>query len=115
MELEDDWASLQSDLMKRSQQHPDRVALIRPIQYEVAGPVNFSGTPIGPRTAFTVNVGNGGLCLLTAAPPAPETIVRLCRPTPDHYARRPVIAEVRWLRSLPIDSIMYFMGVKFVL
>jgi len=114
MELDDEWVSLQSDVIKRAQQHPDRVALIRPVQFEVAGPVNFSPI-LGPRTGFTVNVGNGGLCLLTGTPPAPETIVRLSRPYADYCESPHALAEVRWLRCLPPEATMYFMGVKFVI
>jgi hypothetical protein len=115
MELEGEWDSLQSDIEKRALQHPDRVALIRPVQFEVAGPVNFNHLPIGPRTAFTVNVGNGGLCLLTGSPPAPESILRLSRPRCDARRGPYAFAEVRWIRCLPPESAMYFMGVKFLL
>jgi hypothetical protein len=115
MELEDDWASLQSDIFKRTLQHPDRVALIRPVQYEIAGPANFSAIPSGPRSAFTVNVGNGGLCLLTGMPPAPTTVLRLSRPYADRGDGPETFAEVRWLRCLPPETAMYLMGVKFLL
>jgi hypothetical protein len=114
MELEDEWDSLQSDIIKRALQHPDRVALIRPVQFEVAGPVNFSPIPIGPRRAWTINVSNGGLCLLTGTPQAPETILRLSRPCPDLPEGPQTLAEVRWLRGLPAETVMYLMGVKFV-
>jgi hypothetical protein len=101
MELEDEWATFQPDVLKRSLQHPDRTPLIRPVRYDVARPYDPPGLHMGFQTALSVNISPGGLCILTDATLllAPQTILQLSRAGSGPAS--PVFGEVRWVRSLP--------------
>ncbi len=50
---------------------------------------------------LVINVGSGGLCMLTEWAPTMGEVVRIYVPTPAPLAQTPTLAEVRWVRVLP--------------
>jgi hypothetical protein len=86
--------------------HSERVALLRPIPYEMTTPVEG---PAGPRAgkALSLNISSGGMLVLMDQAPTPVTV-----------AETPTLAEVRWTRKMPIGKSngqgAYFVGLKFM-
>lgn len=95
----------------------DRFPLMRPVPYEPRADIREAGSMAGwPRTGLTINVGSGGMCLLTDWEPEIQQVLRVEFPTPPTRARTPTLAEVRWKRPVPLRrNGFYFVGVKFVL
>jgi PilZ domain len=95
----------------------DRFPLMRPVPYEPNAAVSKVGRMAGwPRTGLTINVGSGGMCLLTDWEPEIQQMLRVEFPTPPTMAQTPTLAEVRWKRRVPLGrNSLYFVGVKFVL
>jgi len=67
--------------------------------------------------ALSINISSGGMLVVMANPPDVRQVLRIQVPTPVNMAKTPTLAEVRWTRKLPIDSLdgIYFVGLKFVL
>jgi hypothetical protein len=110
------WSGAWDELQRR-----DRVPLIREVRCETSDAVQTEQgweRPHEPASsrALTINVGNGGLCLLTDWRPAPREIVRLHMPMPIASVKTPTLAEVCWQRALPFkrDGI-YVVGLRFLL
>ena len=95
----------------------DRFPLMRPVPYEPSAGVSEAGSTEGrPRTGLSINVGSGGMCLLTDWEPAIDQVLRVELPMPAVVAGTPTLAEVRWKRPVPLGrNGLYFVGVKFVL
>ena len=95
----------------------DRFPLMRPVPYEPSAATGEAGSMAGrPRTGLTINVGSGGMCLLTDWEPAIDQVLRVEFPMPAAVAGTPTLAEVRWKRPVPLGrNGLYFVGVKFVL
>jgi len=95
----------------------DRFPLMRPVPYEPSAAVSEPGSTTGrPRTGLSINVGSGGMCLLTDWEPAIHQVLRVEFPVPATVAGAPTLAEVRWKRPVPLgQNGLYFVGVKFVL
>ncbi|TLY45934.1 MAG: PilZ domain-containing protein [Nitrospirae bacterium] len=95
----------------------DRFPLMRPVPYEPRAAISEAGSMGGrPRTGLTINVGSGGMCLLTDWEPAIDQVLRVEFPMPAVVAGTPTLAEVRWKRPVPFGrNGLYFVGVKFVL
>ena len=106
------------------QQHAERVALLRPIPYELLYDLDMSLEPQSPELriasrgkGLSLNVSSGGMLMVMDHPPKVNQAIKVHVPTPVTAARTPTLAEVRWTRKLPFqmfDSI-YFVGLKFVL
>ncbi|MEC4888824.1 MAG: PilZ domain-containing protein [Nitrospira sp.] len=108
-----EWATV--DCLKN---HSERVALLRPIPYEMTSPVErFSEGPSEGR-ALSLNISNGGMLLLMDQAPDVEQVLKVYVPTPISAAETPTLAEVRWTRKLPFgpakDRGAYFVGLKFM-
>jgi hypothetical protein len=107
-------------LAPSSQQHPERVALLRQIPYEIS-PSLYEELPemgLGHRgKALSLNICSGGILLLMNHEPEVHQVMKVQVPTPVNLARTPTLAEVRWVRKVPyeIHDGLYFVGVKFVL
>jgi len=95
----------------------DRFPLMRPVPYEPSAAVSEEGSTTGrPRTGLSINVGSGGMCLLTDWEPAIDQVLRVEFPVSAAVAGTPTLAEVRWKRPVPLgQNGLYFVGVKFVL
>ena len=100
------------------QQHNERVALLRPILYEMTAPVDDPVATACQGKALSVNISRGGILLLMDQAPAIEQVLKVLVPTPMAVAETPTLAEVRWTRKLPFGRNngegTYFVGLKFI-
>jgi len=110
-----DWRGEWSD-----QQRRDRFPLMREVQFEPSEPVGdeiiveHEGQKFN--AGLTVNVGNGGICLLMDQAPEIREILKVHVPMPIASARTPTLAEVCWRRALPFErNGVYVVGLKFLL
>ena len=105
------WPIVPSD-----QQHNERVALMRPIPYEMT--VSMVQDPIVPRTgyALSINLSSGGMLVLMDQVPGIEQVLKVNVPTPLPHAEIPTLAEVRWARKVPLGESenLCFVGLKFL-
>jgi len=106
------------------QQHAERVALLRPIPYEMLYDLDTSLEQESPETrvarhgkGLSLNVSSGGMLLIMGHPPKVNQAMKIHVPTPVNIAKTPTLAEVRWTRKLPLQTFdeLYFVGMKFVL
>jgi len=100
------------------QKHNERVALLRPIPYEMTTPVDDLSASAHRRKALSVNISSGGMLVLMEQAPAIEQVMKVYVPTPISKAETPTLAEVRWTRKLPFGKPngngAYFVGLKFM-
>ena len=96
---------------------PNRFPLMRPVEYKRIAILSETGSIEGHQEfAFTINVGNGGMCLLMDWAPEQEEVLRVHVPMPISPVKTPTLAEVRWKRPIPVGwNGLYFVGLKFVL
>ena len=106
------------------QQHAERVALLRPILYDVLFDIDTSLEQESPERrvscqgkGLSLNVSSGGMLLFLDHQPKVNQAMRIHVPTPVNKAKTPTLAEVRWTRKLPFGNLggLYFVGLKFVL
>ena len=100
------------------QKHNERVALLRPIPYEMTTPVEHPSASAHHGKALSVNISSGGMLILMEQAPAIEQVMKVYVPTPISVAETPTLAEVRWTRRLPFGKPngtgAYFVGLKFM-
>jgi hypothetical protein len=105
------------------QKHNERVALLRPILYEMTSPVDDPSVDdpsvsVHAGKALSVNISSGGMLVLMEQAPAIEQVMKVYVPTPISAAETPTLAEVRWTRKLPLAKTngngVYFVGLKFM-
>jgi hypothetical protein len=106
------------------QDREQRVALMVPLRYQ-----HFATAPLGQSwdeatlpeaspgngTGMTSNISNGGLCLLLDWVPQERTVFRVEMPVRDGSTNIPTIAEVRWVRPIPLGLTgVCAVGMKFL-
>ncbi len=100
------------------QKHSERVALLRPIAYEITAPVLDAPGQALQGKALSLNISSGGMLLIMDSCPGIERVLKVYVPTPITLAETPTLAEVRWTRRLPFnrpkESESYFVGLKFL-
>ena len=100
------------------QKHNERVALLRPIPYEMTSTVDDPSVSVHGGKALSVNISSGGMLVLMEQAPAIEQVMKVYVPTPSSVAETPTLAEVRWTRKLPLAKSngngVYFVGLKFM-
>jgi len=100
------------------QKHNERVALLRPIPYEITAPADDPAASSRQGRALSVNISSGGMLILMDQAPAVEQVLKVYVPTPTAVAETPTLAEVRWTRKLPFGKPNgigpYFVGLKFM-
>jgi c-di-GMP-binding flagellar brake protein YcgR len=99
------------------QKHNERVALLRPIPYEMTTAVDDPSASAHQGKALSVNISSGGMLILMEQAPAIEQVMKVYVPTPISVAETPTLAEVRWTRRLPFGKSnggAYFVGLKFM-
>jgi hypothetical protein len=105
-------------ILSNHQKHSERVALLRPIVYEMTAPVGNQSVHSLQGKALSVNISNGGMLLLMDQAPTIEQVLKVYVPTPITLTDTPTLAEVRWTRRVPFprtkESDSYFVGVKFL-
>ncbi|MGA6826510.1 PilZ domain-containing protein [Nitrospira sp. NS4] len=98
--------------------HSERVALLRPIPYEMTSPVERSSVAPSDGRALSLNISSGGMLLLMDQAPEVEQVLKVYVPTPISVAETPTLAEVRWTRQLPFGktngNCPHFVGLKFI-
>lgn len=98
--------------------HRERVALLRPIPYQVTVPVEAGGSASGGGKALSLNISSGGMLVLMEQAPEVEQVLRVHVPTPVTVAETPTLAEVRWTRRVPFGkgggAGPYLVGLKFI-
>ena len=98
--------------------HSERVALLRPILYEMTTPVEAPAASIQSGKALSLNISSGGMLVLMDQVPDVEQVLKVYVPTPISMAETPTLAEVRWTRKLPFGKPngngAYFVGLKFM-
>ncbi len=103
-------------IMPSDQQHNDRVALMRPIPYEMTAAIGREA--VVPRTgyALSLNLSSGGMLVLMDQVPGIEQVLKVNVPTPLPHAEIPTLAEVRWARKVPLGETqnLCFVGLKFL-
>ncbi len=105
-------------IMESHQKHSERVALLRPIPYEMTVPIGEPAPAVRQGKALSVNISSGGMLVLMDHAPAVEQVLKVYVPTPITLAETPTLAEVRWTRRLPFGRTNgngpYFVGLKFM-
>lgn len=100
------------------QKHNERVALLRPIPYEMTTQVDEESDMARSGKALSVNISSGGMLLLMDQAPEVEQVLKVLVPTPSSLAGTPTLAEVRWTRRVPFGppngQATYFVGLKFM-
>jgi len=100
------------------QKHNERVALLRPIPYEITNPAEDPPVSVHQGKALSVNISSGGMLVLMDQAPGLEQVMKVYVPTPIRAAEVPTLAEVRWTRRLPFGKSngndAYFVGLKFM-
>ena len=100
------------------QKHNERVALMRPIPYEMTTLLGDPSAFAHQGKALSVNISSGGMLVLMEQAPAIEQVMKVYVPTPMTAAETPTLAEVRWIRKLPFGRNdcegPYFVGLKFM-
>jgi len=112
-QMEWDWP------MRESQEHHrERVALLRPIPYEMTAAQAGPAVSVRGGKALSLNISSGGMLVLMDHAPDIEQVLRVSVPTPTSKAETPTLAEVRWTRRLPFGRLngngTYFVGLKFM-
>jgi PilZ domain-containing protein len=119
-----------------SQQHFDRISLMRVIPYAVTTAIekfdeqkdedhelpSLRILPGKEGKALSINISHGGLLLLMEGQPSLGDVLTIHVPTPTTHARTPTLAEVRWTRKLPFHTEMdnamnhslHFVGLRFL-
>jgi hypothetical protein len=123
-ELSENSANWEWPIATSPQQHAERVALLRPILYDMLYELSTSSEQESPEEfvahqgkGLSLNVSSGGMLLLMDHLPKVNQAMKIHVPTPVNIAKTPTLAEVRWTRKLPVETFpgMYFVGLKFVL
>ncbi len=98
--------------------HSERIALLRPIPYEMTSPVDGPTILARGGKALSLNISSGGMLVLMDQAPNVEQVLKVYVPTPITLAETPTLAEVRWTRRVPFGKANgqgpYFVGLKFM-
>lgn len=100
------------------QKHNERVALLRPIPFEMTTQVDGQSDSARSGKALSLNISSGGMLVLMDQAPQVEQVLKVLVPTPTSLAGTPTLAEVRWTRRVPFGKPngqgTYFVGLKFM-
>ena len=100
------------------QKHHERVALLRPVPFEMTTQVDGPSDSVKSGKALSLNISSGGMLVLMDHAPEIEQVLKVLVPTPTSLAGTPTLAEVRWTRRLPFGRQngqgTYFVGLKFI-
>ncbi len=98
--------------------HRERVALLRPIPYELTKLVDGPTMSACEGKALSLNISSGGMLVLMEQAPDVNQVLKVYVPTPVTVAETPTLAEVRWARCLPFwngtGDGPYLVGLKFM-
>ena len=98
--------------------HRERVALMRPIPYELTRPVDEPTKSACEGKALSLNISSGGMLVLMEQAPDVDQVLKVYVPTPVTVAETPTLVEVRWARRVPFGkgngTGPYLVGLKFM-
>ena len=96
--------------------HTERVALLRPIPYEMTTPIEGPAASTQSGKALSLNISSGGMLVLMDQAPDIDQVLKVYVPTPVTFAETPTLAEVRWARRVPFGNgtMPYLVGLKFM-
>ena len=101
------------------QKHQERVAVLRPVPFEMTTHVDGRSSAVTNGKALSLNISNGGMLVLMDHAPEVEQVLKVLVPTPTSLAGTPTLAEVRWTRRVPFGRPngqgTYLVGLKFIL
>ena len=105
-------------IQDRHESHRERVALLRPITYQIMAQEGGCGNVVKEEKALSLNISSGGMLILMDQAPKVEQVLKVYVPTPISIAETPTLAEVRWSRMLPFGRSngdpAHFVGIKFM-
>lgn len=105
-------------MAESKESHTERVALLRPIPYEMTTPMDGPAAVVLGGKALSLNISSGGMLVLMDQAPNVEQVLKVYVPTPITLAETPTLAEVRWTRRVPFGKANgqgpYFVGLKFM-
>jgi len=106
-------------IQDNNRDHSERVALLRPISYEITAPLNVSHEGLVLQgKALSLNISSGGMLVLMDREPLLDQVLKVYVPTPITQAETPTLAEVRWTRRMPFSKSTgngaFFVGLKFI-
>jgi hypothetical protein len=73
-----------------------RYPLSQRVTFEMSTPLTLQQPISAEAEAYTQNVSEGGLCLITQRSLEESQIIKINLPIPDVVAKIPTMAEVRW-------------------
>ncbi len=123
-EMDENTKSWEWPVAESRQQHAERVALLRPILYDLLHDIDTSLEQKSPDPSvarqgkgLSLNVSSGGMLLLMDHQPKVNQVLKIHVPTPVTIAKTPTLAEVRWTRKIPFETFyaIHFVGLKFML
>ena len=103
--------------------HPDRTPFLKTVPYTCPVPLSRAGEPrhsagmaAGRGTALALNIGPGGMLLVTNEPLATDQVLRVQVPTGVPGRGTPTLVEVRWTSPLPVEPTgpSHLVGVRFL-
>ena len=98
--------------------HQERVALLRPIPYELTKSEDRATMSAFKGKALSLNISSGGMLVLMEQAPDVNQVLKVYVPTPVTVAETPTLAEVRWARRVPFGRGTgegpYLVGLKFM-
>lgn len=110
-----EWEWAMADCLEN---HRERIALLRPIPYEVTVLMEGQSDSVRSGKALSLNISSGGMLVLMDQAPEVEQVLKVLVPTPSSRAETPTLAEVRWTRRVPFGRAniqgTYFVGLKFM-
>lgn len=81
-----------------------RSPALRPVQYSFNG-LRPDGEVVDVHgRGLTLNISEGGLCLLVDQAPLVHDVIRVQVSFPDLMTQVPTLGEVRWVRRVPLGS-----------
>ena len=89
------------------QKHHERVALLRPVPFEMTTQVDDPADTASSGKALSLNISSGGMLVLMDHAPLVEQVLKVLVPTPTSSAGTPTLAEVRWTRKVPFGRELY--------
>ena len=93
-----------------------RTPVIRPVQYTFNATLEGGEVVDVHGRGLTINISEGGLCLLMDHTPHVQDVLRVQVSLPDLMTEVPTLGEVRWVRRLPLGSQdLCAVGVQFIL
>lgn len=106
------WTQVRQTLSRQ-----DRVPILQSVLFERAMPrMGQDGVMLHSRLGLSLNMSSAGLCLLVNDLPSVGEVWRVSVPSSAVGIRTPTLADVRWMKPLPLAQCgIFVVGLKFIL